>query len=216
MNKRTIRVAMWFCVSLLFLSCNIAQIDLTSKGQATVDSWTVSSDRGVPTITKTLSGQAYDVTVTFTGEQASLNDILDGNWNIQVGLPGQDPLVFSEKNNNVRVLTKDVKGATFTVSVNPRPSRNIAIGGSLATGTWMTMDRDGVWWGMNAWTQPASGNVDLYLYRVVNGSWAQTATSQVKDQGMDTVSDNPGWWWYHFMLKIYCVDTSVFTGSVSW
>jgi hypothetical protein len=184
-----------------------------------VDGWTLSADsNGFPSINKTLTyDDAYDVTVSFMGNKAAIDDILGGNWSIAVGFSEGEELVFSKKNNAEKVRTKDVNSASFSIKVEPCASaRQTGIGGSLGTGTYVTMTRDWVWWGMNAWVIPDSGNVDLYLNRLINNSWQQVAMSKNPGQDMDSVADNPGWWWYSYMLKIQCVATSVFHGSVSW
>ncbi len=185
------------CILLFFSACSPNIIDLTEPNDsaAVVDGWVLKSDAtGIPSIAKSVQSSDFNVTVCFIGDRLALNDILTGNWNITVGIPNQEPIEFSRKKNNVAVQTKDVRGATFSVTIEPRnaSSRMTGISGNLATGSWMAMERDWIWWGMSAWTRPATGNVDLYLDRKVQGAWQRVAMSKNPGQDQDTIADNPG------------------------
>lgn len=81
----------------------------------------------------------------------------------------------------------------------------------------MTFTRYGVWWGMWAYIAPQGNcNIDLDIYRMINGRWTLTSSSHNSAGQRDYVSDNPGWWWYDFQLVLNCSSSGNAYGEISW
>lgn len=218
--RTRITICLTFFFMLSIVGCNIQLLSPeTDSESANVNGWRVMYG---PTTSaeKTLEGSAETVTVSFVGDPSSINDLLSGAWEIKAGMKGSiEELLFAsmQDTNTDRIMSNESQSAGITVSITPKNrSKGMALGGLLVSGSWITLTRSGIWWGMSAWTEPANGNIDLYLHMNDWGIWREVDKSVKPGLTMDDVGHTHWIWWVDYRLKIVAEETSTYTGWVSW
>ena len=206
-------------LSVLFMSCSANYRDL---GNETVDGWLVMHDKTITSAEKSLKLADQMVTLTIIGSDVAINKVLSGEWIVGAGNNNEETILFSGDKNaeNVEVRTRDEYTLNFTVRFSSPQSKATNIGGSLGPGNYVWFERSNVWWGASAWTEPATGDVDLYMYKNDWGTWNECDRSELDGLQQDNVSHNHGVGWQSYKIKVKAKDgnsgNSIFTGQLSW
>lgn len=210
---------------LIIACCSIEPISsITDSESVMLNGWQVTYGSTVAA-EKTLAGENETVTVSFVGDESSINDLLSGAWEIKVGAEEDSgELIFAsmqdslpQESNPDRRPSTEPRGVGLTVTISPLPrSKGTGTGGHLVGGSWTTLTRSAVWWGMSAWTEPSSGNIDLYLHINDWGIWREVDKSVKPGLAMDDVGHTHWLWWADYRFKIVAKETSTYTGWISW
>jgi hypothetical protein len=216
------------------LACAFLTVIVTSCSNPTaakseeIGGWAVSraadsSGTAYTSASKSFETTEYTGTFTFTGGEKAIADLLNGVYEIGFSSASGDTVMLANKEDRAAYTEEDKVSTVvnFTVNIQPKATAGLQakttnIGGSLAAGNVFWMQKSGVWWGMSAWVQPVSGNVDLGLWWSNWGTYQQVSYSNNLGTLQDQVSYTSQLF-SDYKLNIIGVDTaSTFTGQVSW
>lgn len=222
MIKKTLKnllIGFIFLSTLLSLSCVDPYGVETSE---TVAGWLVTHNQKNTNATKSLPLAAQTVTLSLTGSDIAINKVLTGEWTVGAGNAADETVIFSGTKDSENVEVKNREGYTlhFTVRFSTPQNKSSNIGGNLGPGNYVWFERTAVWWSAGAWTEPAIGDVDLYLFKKDWDLWSECDRSELDGLQEDDVAHMHGLGWQDYRVKVLAkasnTGNSIFTGQVSW
>lgn len=211
MIKRIVFFAL-ISVSMIFVSCNILSTGVN-------DDWLIESvdNSGLVSASRSIAYGDTIYEVNLLATEHAIQDVLDGSIGAYLDFPNGDRLVFAEMVNEITEVVEGVdRVLSFSIISSEAVSRKSApvTGGPLNTGGSFSIELY-AGFGVNAWAEESTGNIDLELWRRASGNWPMVDSSY--GVAGSTESVRSGTWWSTYRFKfLAAANNTVFVGNINY